>query len=147
MKRRGGVGFDVSTIRPKGLNTSNAAKTTDGIEVFMERFSNSTDLADKYLPNGKSGIVTFGLKKGFEAAKKVAESTKIFALLANIGDTKSLIIHPSSTTHSQLNEEEQTSTGVSSDLVRISVGIEDPLDLINDLEQALEKVFKKKGQD
>ena len=97
-------------------------------------------LATKYLPNGKSGIVTFGLKKGFEAAKKVAESTKIFALLANIGDTKSLIIHPSSTTHSQLNEEEQTSTGVSSDLVRISVGIENIEDLKQDLDQALKAV-------
>jgi O-acetylhomoserine (thiol)-lyase len=98
------------------------------------------NLADKYLPNGKSGIVTFGLKKGFEAAKKVAESTKIFALLANIGDTKSLIIHPSSTTHSQLNEEEQRSTGVSSDLVRISVGIENIEDLKEDLDQALKAV-------
>ena len=98
------------------------------------------NLADKYLPNGKSGIVTFGLKKGFEAAKKVAESTKIFALLANIGDTKSLIIHPSSTTHSQLNEEEQSSTGVSSDLVRISVGIENIDDLKEDLDQALKSV-------
>ena len=98
------------------------------------------NLASKYLPNGKSGIVTFGLKKGFEAAKKVAESTNIFALLANIGDTKSLIIHPSSTTHSQLNEEEQSSTGVSSDLVRISVGIENIEDLKEDLDQALKAV-------
>jgi O-acetylhomoserine (thiol)-lyase len=99
--------------------------------------SNYAELADKYLPNGKSGIVTFGLKKGFEAAKKVTESTKIFALLANIGDTKSLIIHPSSTTHSQLNEEEQKSTGVTPDLVRLSVGIENLDDLKNDLDQAL----------
>ena len=102
--------------------------------------SKYSELANKYLPNGKSGIVTFGLKKGFEAAKKVAESTKIFALLANIGDTKSLIIHPSSTTHSQLNEEEQSSTGVSSDLVRISVGIENIDDLKEDLDQALKAV-------
>jgi len=98
------------------------------------------DLASKYLPEGKSGIITFGLKKGYEGAKKVADSTKIFALLANIGDTKSLIIHPSSTTHSQLNEEEQKSTGVSPDLVRISVGIEDLNDLKNDLDQALKKI-------
>ena len=99
--------------------------------------SKYSDLAEEYLPNGKSGIVTFGLKKGFEAAKKVTESTKIFALLANIGDTKSLIIHPSSTTHSQLNEEEQNSTGVSPELVRLSVGIENLDDLKNDLDQAL----------
>jgi O-acetylhomoserine (thiol)-lyase len=98
------------------------------------------ELANQYLPNGKSGIVTFGLKKGYEAAKKVSESTKIFALLANIGDTKSLIIHPSSTTHSQLNEAEQTSTGVTPDLVRISVGIENLEDLKNDLDQALKSI-------
>ena len=94
-------------------------------------------LAAKYLPNGNSGIVTFGLKKGFEAARKVTESTKIFSLLANIGDTKSLIIHPSSTTHSQLNEEEQKNTGVTPELVRLSVGIENLDDLKNDLDQAL----------
>lgn len=98
------------------------------------------DLTKKYLPNGQSGIVTFGLKNGFEAAKKITESTKIFSLLANIGDTKSLIIHPSSTTHSQLTEEEQKSTGVSSDLVRISVGIENIEDLKNDLDQALKAI-------
>lgn len=102
--------------------------------------SKYADLAQKYLPNGKSGIVTFGLKKGFEAAKKVAESTEIFSLLANIGDTKSLIIHPSSTTHSQLNEEEQASTGVSSELVRISVGIENVEDLKEDLDKALKAI-------
>lgn len=102
--------------------------------------SEYADLTNEYLPNGQSGIVTFGLKKGFEAAKKVTESTKIFALLANIGDTKSLIIHPSSTTHSQLNEEEQKSTGVTPDLVRLSVGIENLDDLKNDLDQALKGI-------
>ncbi|MEC7124480.1 MAG: O-acetylhomoserine aminocarboxypropyltransferase/cysteine synthase family protein [Bacteroidota bacterium] len=102
--------------------------------------SEYADLANEYLPNGQSGIVTFGLKKGFEAAKKVTESTKIFAILANIGDTKSLIIHPSSTTHSQLNEEEQKSTGVTPDLVRLSVGIENLDDLKNDLDQALKGI-------
>ena len=102
--------------------------------------SEYADLANEYLPNGQSGIVTFGLKKGFEAAKKVTESTKIFVLLANIGDTKSLIIHPSSTTHSQLNEEEQKSTGVTPDLVRLSVGIENLDDLKNDLDQALKGI-------
>ncbi len=97
-------------------------------------------LAKKYLKKGSSGIVTFGLKKGFEGAKKVAESTKIFALLANIGDTKSLIIHPSSTTHSQLNIDEQKSTGVTPDLVRISVGIENLDDLKEDLKQSFAKI-------
>tara|TARA_A200000113_G_scaffold127332_1_gene114604 strand:+ start:23 stop:1294 length:1272 start_codon:yes stop_codon:yes gene_type:complete len=102
--------------------------------------SKYNQLAKKYLKKGSSGIVTFGLKKGFEGAKKVAESTKIFALLANIGDTKSLIIHPSSTTHSQLNIDEQKSTGVTPDLVRISVGIEDLDDLKEDLKQSFTKI-------
>ncbi|MDG2396160.1 MAG: O-acetylhomoserine aminocarboxypropyltransferase/cysteine synthase [Flavobacteriaceae bacterium] len=90
-------------------------------------------LAKKYLPNGQSGIVTFGLKGGFEAAKKVADKTKIFSLLANIGDSKSLIIHPASTTHSQLSKEAQESTGVTEDLVRLSVGLENLDDLKEDL--------------
>ena len=102
--------------------------------------SKYNQLAKKYLKKGSSGIVTFGLKKGFEGAKKVAESTKIFALLANIGDTKSLIIHPSSTTHSQLNVDEQKSTGVTPDLVRISVGIENLGDLKEDLKQSFSKI-------
>ena len=102
--------------------------------------SKYNQLAKKYLKKGSSGIVTFGLKKGFEGAKKVAESTKIFALLANIGDTKSLIIHPSSTTHSQLNVDEQKSTGVTPDLVRISVGIENVDDLKEDLKQSFAKI-------
>ena len=102
--------------------------------------SKYNQLAKKYLKKGSSGIVTFGLKEGFEGAKKVAESTKIFALLANIGDTKSLIIHPSSTTHSQLNIDEQKSTGVTPDLVRISVGIENLDDLKEDLKQSFAKI-------
>ena len=97
-------------------------------------------LADKYLSNGSSGIVTFGLKKGYEAAKKVSDNTKLFSLLANIGDSKSLIIHPASTTHQQLTEEEQKSTGVTSDLIRLSVGLESVSDLKADLEQAFKTI-------
>jgi O-acetylhomoserine (thiol)-lyase len=97
-------------------------------------------LAQKYLPNGQSGIVTFGLKKGFEAGKKVADHTQLFSLLANIGDTKSLIIHPASTTHQQLNEEAQKSTGVTQDLIRLSVGLEDIKDLIDDLDSAFKHI-------
>lgn len=78
-------------------------------------------LAKQYLPKGQSGLVTFGVKGGYEAAKKVVDATKLFSLLANIGDTKSLIIHPSSTTHQQLNATEQASTGVTQDLIRLSV--------------------------
>ncbi|NJM79995.1 MAG: O-acetylhomoserine aminocarboxypropyltransferase/cysteine synthase [Flavobacterium sp.] len=97
-------------------------------------------LADKYLPNGKSGIVTFGLKGGFEAAKKVVDQTKLFSLLANIGDTKSLIIHPASTTHQQLSAEAQETTGVTQDLIRLSVGLEDIEDLKADLKEAFATV-------
>ena len=93
-------------------------------------------LAKDYLPKGQGGIVTFGLKGGFDAAKKVADDTKIFSLLANIGDSKSLIIHPASTTHQQLNEASQKETGVTQDLVRLSVGLEDIEDLKADLKQA-----------
>ena len=93
-------------------------------------------LAKAYLPKGQSGIVTFGLKGGYEAAKKVADQTKFFSLLANIGDSKSLIIHPASTTHQQLSEEAQKETGVTRDLVRLSIGLEDLEDLKADLKQA-----------
>jgi O-acetylhomoserine (thiol)-lyase len=100
------------------------------------------DLAQEYLPKGQSGIVTFGLKGGFEAAKKVADNTKLFSLLANIGDTKSLIIHPASTTHQQLSADEQIATGVSQDLIRLSVGLEDIQDLIDDLQTVFENIQK-----
>jgi O-acetylhomoserine (thiol)-lyase len=101
------------------------------------------ELSQKYLPEGQSGIVTFGLHGGFEAAKVVADNTKIFSLLANIGDTKSLIIHPGSTTHQQLSDENQEITGVTKDLIRLSVGLEDFSDLTADLEQAFSFVPKK----
>tara|TARA_B100001996_G_scaffold145584_1_gene110898 strand:+ start:472 stop:1743 length:1272 start_codon:yes stop_codon:yes gene_type:complete len=97
-------------------------------------------LSDKYLPNGSSGIVTFGLNKGYEAAKKISDNTKLFSLLANIGDSKSLIIHPASTTHQQLTELEQKSTGVTSDLIRLSVGLESIIDLKADLEEAFKTI-------
>ena len=91
----------------------------------------------KYLPNGQSGIVTFGVKGGFKVAKKVVDNTKLFSLLANIGDTKSLIIHPASTTHQQLSDTDQIESGVTKDLIRLSVGIEDVDDLKGDLQQAI----------
>lgn len=97
-------------------------------------------LAQQYLPNGQSGIVTFGLKGGFEAAKQFTDATELFSLLANIGDTKSLIIHPASTTHQQLNAEQQLSTGVRPDLIRLSVGLESIEDLKADIKQAFERI-------
>lgn len=95
-------------------------------------------LVEKYLPNGQSGLVTFGLKGGYQAAKKTVDNVKIFTLLANLGDTKSLIIHPASTTHQQLSEEAQRQTGVTPDLIRLSVGLEDIEDLKRDLKQAFQ---------
>ncbi len=97
-------------------------------------------LAKQYLPKGQSGIITFGVKGGFDAAKQIADTTKIFSLLANIGDSKSLIIHPASTTHQQLNEQEQATTGVTKDLIRLSVGLEDIEDLKADLQTAFDRL-------
>ena len=101
---------------------------------------NSYENAQKYLPKGQSGVLTFGLKGGFEAAKTVVDNVKVFSLLANIGDTKSLIIHPASTTHQQLTEEQQLATGVTQELVRLSVGIEDLKDLQSDLKEAFDLI-------
>lgn len=100
------------------------------------------DLAKEYLPKGQSGLVTFGVKGGFEAAKKVTDATKVFSLLANIGDTKSLIIHPASTTHQQLTAEQKDAAGVGQDLIRLSVGLEDIEDLKIDLENAFAAIDK-----
>ncbi|MFV8226167.1 O-acetylhomoserine aminocarboxypropyltransferase/cysteine synthase family protein [Christiangramia aquimixticola] len=104
--------------------------------------SNYNALAKQYLPEGKSGLVTFGVKGGYDAAKTVVDSAKVFSLLANIGDTKSLIIHPASTTHQQLKEQEQISTGVTQDLIRLSVGLEDVEDLKVDLKNAFAAIKK-----
>ena len=96
-------------------------------------------LAEKYLPKGAGSIFTFGIKGGLEAGKNFIESLEIFSHLANVADAKSLVIHPASTTHAQLNEEEQRLAGVTPDMIRVSVGIEDPDDLVEDLNQALAK--------
>ncbi|AUC75281.1 O-acetylhomoserine aminocarboxypropyltransferase/cysteine synthase family protein [Olleya sp. Bg11-27] len=104
--------------------------------------SKYNSLAKKYLPKGQSGVVTFGVDGGFESAKKIADTTKLFSLLANIGDTKSLIIHPASTTHQQLSDEAQQLTGVTKDLIRLSVGIENIEDLKADLKEAFIVVKK-----
>ena len=98
-------------------------------------------LAERYLPKGQSGIVTFGIHGGYEAAKRLTDATSLFSLLANIGDTKSLIIHPASTTHQQLTEAQQISSGVSKDLIRLSVGLESVEDLKNDIDQAFKTII------
>lgn len=95
------------------------------------------ELAKKYLPKGAGAVLTFSLKGGYDAGVKLVSKVELFSHLANIGDTKSLIIHPASTTHSQLTSEERTAAGAGDDVVRLSIGIEDASDIIADLEQAL----------
>ncbi len=97
------------------------------------------ELAEKYLPKGAGSIFTFGIKGDIDTAKKFIDSLEIFSLLANVADAKSLVIHPATTTHSQLSEEDQKAAGVTPDQIRLSVGIEDADDLIYDLDQALKK--------
>ncbi|WP_406676193.1 homocysteine synthase [Moorella sp. ACPs] len=99
----------------------------------------SYERVQKYLPRGAGAILTFGIKGGREAGKKFINSLELFSLLANVGDAKSLVIHPASTTHQQLTPEEQLASGVTEDLVRLSIGLEDVDDLIADLDQALSR--------
>jgi O-acetylhomoserine (thiol)-lyase len=94
----------------------------------------------RYLPKGAGAILAFGIEGGADAGRKFIEGLELFSHLANVGDAKSLAIHPASTTHSQLSEEEQLTTGVSADLVRLSVGIESIEDILADLETAFRAV-------
>lgn len=111
-------------------------------EVAWVNFPGAKDerqqfLRQKYLPEGVSGLLTFGLKGGFAAAKKLTDATLLFKIAANFGDSKSIIVHPASTTHQQLTEDQQTATGVTPDLIRLSVGLEAIEDLMDDLTQAI----------
>ena len=98
------------------------------------------ELAEKYLPKGAGAIFTFGVKGGLESGKKFIHSLELFSHLANVGDAKSLVIHPASTTHQQLDEEAQRKAGVNPELIRVSVGIEGIQDLIDDIANALEQI-------
>jgi O-acetylhomoserine (thiol)-lyase len=95
------------------------------------------NLAKRYVPKGAGAVLTFGVRGGFQAGIKVVEGVKLFSHLANIGDTRSLIIHPASTTHSQLSDAEKVQAGAGPDVVRLSVGLEDVEDILADLDQAL----------
>ena len=94
--------------------------------------------ADRYLDGGYGGMLTFGVEGGYDTAQRTVESTELASLLANVGDAKTLIIHPASTTHQQLSESELAAAGVKPDMIRLSVGLEDPADVIADLEQAID---------
>ncbi|WP_412520556.1 O-acetylhomoserine aminocarboxypropyltransferase/cysteine synthase family protein [Staphylococcus simulans] len=98
------------------------------------------DLKQKYLPKGASSIFTFGVKGGYEAGIKFIESLELFSLLANVGDAKSLVIHPASTTHAQLNEEDQLKAGITPETIRVSIGLEHIDDIIADLEKGLDAI-------
>ncbi len=98
------------------------------------------DLARKYLPKGAGAVFTFGVKGGYEAGVIVVEGVNLFSHLANIGDARSLILHPASTTHRQLNDEQRSAAGAGEDVIRLSIGLETPEDLIHDLDQALSKI-------
>ena len=95
------------------------------------------NLAKKICPKGAGSVVTFGLQGGYEAGVKLVSNVKLFSHLANIGDVRSLIIHPASTTHRQLTDEQRKAAGAGPDVVRLSIGLEDKEDIIADLEQGL----------
>jgi O-acetylhomoserine (thiol)-lyase len=103
----------------------------------------SHDMAKKYLRHGFGGVLSFGIKGGLEAGKTFIESVKLASHLANVGDSRTLVIHSASTTHQQLSDEEQEASGVTKDLVRVSVGIEHIDDIKNDFEQALKIAVSK----
>jgi O-acetylhomoserine (thiol)-lyase len=94
-------------------------------------------LAKRYMPKGPGSVFTFGVKGGYEAGTKLVESVRLFSHLANVGDTRSLILHPASTTHRQLTDEQRLSAGAGPDVVRLSIGLEDADDLIRDLDSAM----------
>jgi O-acetylhomoserine (thiol)-lyase len=97
----------------------------------------SYDKARKYLTSGAGAMVSFGVKGGFQAGRRFINSLKLISLVANVGDAKSLVIHPASTTHSQLTPEQLAATGVTEDMIRLSVGLEHVDDLMDDLDRAL----------
>ncbi len=98
------------------------------------------DLAEKYLPDGCSGVVSFGVKGGREAATKFMDSLKLAAIVVHVADARTCVLHPASTTHRQLTDEQLVAAGVSPDLIRMSIGIENKEDILDDILQALEKV-------
>jgi O-acetylhomoserine (thiol)-lyase len=140
-------GLETLSLRME-RHCQNAARVADYLKghekVSWVRYPGLKDdpsypLATKYLKNGFGGMVVFGIKGGKEAGEKFINNLKLISHLANVGDAKSLALHPASTSHSQLSEEEQLRGGLTPDLVRLSIGIENVKDILNDIGQALEK--------
>ena len=141
-------GIETLSLRME-RHSENAAKVAEYLKkhpkVSWVRYPGLKDdpsygVASQYLKNGFGGMVVFGNKKGKEGGKNFVESLKLFSHVANVGDAKSLVIHPASTTHSQLSEEDQVKAGLKPELIRLSIGIENINDILADLEQALDKV-------
>ena len=139
------LGLETLAVRMR-QHVANAVRVADFLEhqegvAWVKyaglRSSDQHELADKYLPRGAGSIFTFGVRGGREAGVRFIDSLRLWSHLANVGDAKSLVIHPGSTTHQQLSDEEMIAAGITPDMVRLSVGIEDAEDLIWDLEQAL----------
>ena len=122
-----------------GMTLANKKITGKDPEVILSYspFGANDSHINKYLPKGAGAVFTFGLKGGFDAGIKLVKNVNLFSHLANIGDTRSLIIHPASTTHRQLSKQQQISAGAAPDVVRLSVGIETVDDIINDLDKAM----------
>ena len=109
-------------------------------KVAWVKYPGFSPLAKKYLPDGANGMVVFGVRGGAETARKLVDSVELFTIIANVGDAKSLIIHPASTTHSQLSEEDQIKAGLPPELIRLSIGLENKDDIIGALSDALNKL-------
>lgn len=145
----------IQSLESLSLRVAKHVSNTEKIVEFLEnnpkvasvnypslKSSKYYDLAKKYFPKGAGSIFTFAVKGGVDEAKKFIDSLEIFSQLANVADAKSLVIHPSTTTHQQLTPEEQKAAGFGPETIRISIGVEDPDDLIWDLGQALDKAIK-----
>ncbi len=142
------TGIETLPLR-MGRHSTNALKVAEFLEAHPKvdwvsyaglKSSRFYDLGKKYLPRGSGAVFTFGIKGGFESGVKLVEGVELISHLANIGDTRSLIIHPASTTHRQLGEAELIAAGAGPDVVRLSIGIESVDDIIRDLDQALSAV-------
>lgn len=145
------LGIETLGVRMQ-RHVENAQKVAEFLEAHAEvswvsyaglKSSKYHALAKKYTPKGPGAVFTFGVKGGYDAAVKLIASLKMFSMLANIGDTRSLVIHPASTTHSQLTDEHRKKIGVAPEAIRVSIGIEDIEDIIGDLDQALKASAKK----
>lgn len=141
------LGIETAALRLK-QHSSSALKVAEYLESHPAiesvnyaglKSSPYNALSQTYLPKGQSGVLSFRLKGGFDAAEVVVDNIELFSHLANVGDSRSLIIHPSGTTHSQLTEQEQAQSGIYPNLIRLSIGLEDPEDIIQALEKALQK--------